>query len=757
MRVFGFRTCSKSEKRREVNKMKRKIILKSVLCALVALASILVLAACTSNADKKTEIISIEIKNDKLTARLNATVDSQYVESHSGQELYLISLPTPYVEDIGADADVIGSARVASSVTFNFSLRDSNGFSRLSKAFVLAEKSGSSYVAVTEAAYIKNPEMLSQGKIDKAATSGIKGIASADLYESEYLGAEHILIKISMGDFILEGYESGAVPFNHNGVTYFYDKDEVDALDAIICDANDLGQRVYLRTVLTYPEKNEDGEYEREPFDLLYCDGIREGAAGYLPDMENEIAARYIRAFYAFLGSRYTGECGKVADYIVGEQVNAYSEYCNAGSLEAEKIEKLYYAWMRTAFQTVRTQNSNADVYVSVNNQWRTAQGGVIGSAAFLSHLAESADVGGGFAYSVALNLGQGEDINSLLSGSGAGYEGIGIENLEMFTKFMDSAEMRWGGQRRNVIIDGLALSSSHSEENRAAYFTAAYYRAAKLGFKSLIYSDCDEGCSLEKADGKRGDMYVAYLLCGSSINSQLEKYTEKLEHIEIPALDSHVSRKLVYEQAGTTEIEQSVYKNKRTFPVGLHTFFAAGTTYNAQLLANEGANGAIYRTLLVEADTSRGMGAVTSFTVPAKEVMTAGYVGITMSSETSPKVALIITEKGGSAAYVGEVETVNAEATYYFHISDFTKEIKSTDELTVSICVLPESDGDISSVEIRDIALYGSSGNGIQTVIIISAVAVALAGCGVLVFFLVRNRKKKLSAQSEDGGEDEE
>ena len=122
-----------------------------------------------------------------------------------------------------------------------------------------------------------------------------------------------------------------------------------------MADADRVGMRIYFRTTLG---KSDESSILSD----VYCDGAR-GATGYLPNLADKTAARYVKAFYAFLASRYP-----VCDYIIGENVNYFSENCNAGSIEADNFVKSYVFWLRAAHLTLSSVNSTSTEYVSVND-----------------------------------------------------------------------------------------------------------------------------------------------------------------------------------------------------------------------------------------------------------------------------------------------------------------------------------------------------------------------------------------------------
>jgi hypothetical protein len=307
----------------------------------------------------------------------------------------------------------------------------------------------------------------------------------------------------------------------------------------------------------------------------------------------------------------------------------------------------------------------------------------------------------------------------------------------------------------RSLIIDGLALDHSVSEANRAAYYSYAYYKAAEAGIDAFLYSADREECGLLNASGERKDFYYAYLMCGSNITDQLRAYTDKIPSGKLPDFRQYCSRTLTYEQEAVSEVGRAILTNVKPFPVSLLDFSEASSCLVAELeKSSEGGNS----TLTMKADPSATYAAITAFEISAADLIEAGYVGVTLSSPGSEAVTLLISQAGAhqdsSASYVGEAVTTATQTTYYFNIAPFTDSIKSSDTLTLSICVSPRKgiseNAAPSELRIHSLALYGSSGNGLGTVLtVLIVMASALAICALL--FILTQRRKRIRSSHDD------
>ena len=726
--------------------MKRTYKKYSLALALLLLCTA-ILSAC--GGEIETNLLSATLSNNGEKITVKATLDDATLEKYAGETLYLLAVPSAYTDSI-KDCTVIDENKAKKQLYFHFPSANEAGESLVGSAFVLATASlDKKYTAVTDPIYIENPETVAVSLKKAPDSSSLKGITTTDPYEASILGAEHILFEVEINGLLLPSYREGAIHYVYNGISYYFDGDKVAMLDKQVREASALDLRVYLRTVLKWGE-------DEDMIPSLYCPQAQKNKNGYLPNMEDNEVAGYIGAFYSFLGSRYSsGKNGLALDHLIGSAVNDLASNCNAGNYSADRALANYLSWTRMAYNILASYNKNAAVYISVSNRWNSDDTSHMGNKVFLTSFADLATRLGNFPFCIALDLGNGDDLSGVLSGSGRDFSSIGINNLTDLCDLLSEEAMRYEEKSRDLIIDGLALDHAVSEANRAAYYSYAYYKAAEAGINALLYSADREGCDLLNASGERKDFYYAYLMCGSNITDQLRAYTDKIPSGNLPDFKQYSSRTLTYEQETVTEVGRAVLTNQKPFPASLLDFSEASSCLVAELgKPTEDGNG----TLTMKADPTSAYAAVTAYEISAADLIEAGYVGITLSSARSENVTLLISQAGAHeearASYIGEAVTTPTKTTYYFNIAPFTDSIKSSDTLTLSICISPRDDASENAAPselcIHSLALYGSSGNGFGTVLtVLIVMASALAVCGLL--FVLTQRRNKIRASRDD------
>ena len=716
---------------------------KGILGLLILL---IVCAVLLSSCDTVTEnkIVSAEIKKNGDEISVSATLTDDYLAQRKDGKIYLLAVSSTYTESI-KNPIVLKENKAKSRLSFRIPTVTPSGDSLLTYAFVLAEKdTAGSFRAVTNAMYVQNSEILATSAKRPARASSPKGLSTSDPYEADILGAEHILLEAKINELMLPAYSAGAIHYVYHGISYYFDAEEITELDKLVGESSSLNLRIYLRTALEW----DDSE---DRITTLYCPQSSSSRKGYLPNMEDPAAAGYVGAFYSFLSSRYSGEHGVALDYLIGNHANDFGNGCHAGSYSSDRALANYLSWVRTAYNEITSHNKNGSVYLPINNQWRSEDSSALGSKVFLTSFSELAKASGDFPFRIALDLGRGQDLPSILAGEGRDFSTVGVNNLSDLIALLNSESMLYNESPRTLIIDRLSLPHTISEANRAAYYAYAYYKAAEAGIDALIYDGRDEESGLLNSAGTRTGFYYAFLMCGSNVTDQLSDYTEKIRGGKLPSMKDYKTRELVYEQEVKTEVSRAILSNKKDFPVSLREWIPAAACYVAEL-GRPQENGT--QALTLKGSPTSSHVAVSHYEIPAEKILESGYVGITMSSRSPETVTLLITKRGDgqaiSSAYVGEVSTTGAETTYYFNISPFTDTLRSSDVLTVSICASPNGASRDTELTVREIALYGTSGNGSSTFLTVIVVMLCtLAVCGLL--FILTQRRKRLRSYDND------
>ena len=708
------------------------------VCLAILLLPIL-LCFCSGEEERITEIKSAAVKNNDGKVKIEVTLSDEDLELHKNETLFLISLESGNVSE---GVEIVGKTKARGEKTFTVSASEmSDAF--LSSALALASQTVNgntgaiSYNLITAPKYIENVSLLASSNVAPQKSDEIKGLSGVDAVTAGSVGASKTMIEVSITDLMIPEYTDGAINYIFNGNSYYFDDEAIEMLDKQVREANLLSQRVYLRTVISVGD-------EESITKILCSSKTPKATIGIAPASDSPEAMGYIRAFYSFLGERYSQGDMLVADYIIGNAVNKFEKNCYAAS--AERFEDAYFAWLSVAGNILYAQNKNITLYASVDNRLRTEDSGALGAKVFLQKLSSRVQESGNMPFDIAISLGNGDDLGDILAGANKDISLVNANSFSLLSELLSSEELMYNGKERGVIIDSLTLPTSLSEHNRASYYAYTYYKAAEAGIDAFFFTANENG-GLYNADGDRRDFFHVVFMCGTNYYSQIYEYLGKIKNSTLPKLSDYISTSVELESEIYCEISESAKKNVKDFKHGLSSLTPIGSSYDAKLASKGDVT-----SLTVSSDISSGSGAVVMKNISGKEIIESGYVGISMYCDDICDVELTLLCEGteGRTVYLGRARVGSVEKTYYFNITEFTDTITSADKITLTLSSPDCADYSEDSITVTGISLHGSSGNGSTTIIIIVVVVVAILGLCGLLFVLTRSRSKKLKRRAD-------
>ena len=734
----------------------KTVSLLLVLC--VCMSCMFLMSGCSSKSENyKTEIISAKLDGKGQNIEIKATLDSEFVSSHKRQKVYLLSLDSTYNGSLGGSTQSpVAQSTVKDKVSFKIPLYE-NGKSKLASAFVLAlyteatEYNPASYVPITDTVYIENPESLATNTSDAKYISSVKGIYDLDSNRSGQMGVSHMPYELRIDKVLLKSYKPGAFSREYNGLSYFFDGDEITKLDKKIKSATDYGIKVYLKFILGMPEPDKDGKYEYDAIDCLYCPDALLKKSGYMINMTDENAVGYIDALFNFISDRYTqknGEYGFCADFIICDKANSYKEFNNAGSFDRELYEKTYSDLVRHAYNIVKSHCKNSRIYLSTDNNWRydTETDGRIGAKTFLNRFLSGARTSINYDWSIAMSMDGLSD--TVWNESEQAYSTLTPNSLGEMSDLLSNPDYLYGKSPRSFIIDSLSFSSTSSVQRMSSSYAFSYYKAKSNGYVSaLIYS----------SSPAQGIFSEVFNICGSSNASSLTSLEsligERFADIYTALYDE--PSQILFEGGYVTSLERSKQRTEKTlydFSSGsLYGFFPSGNMEYISLIKNKftdgSSAGALYASPKNTTDSEAAtLSCIIKNDVRGSEIKASGYLGITLMADESCKVTLTITDNdlrdGRCATFTGVAEVGRELETVYFDISRFVKEISSSDNLTVSLSV-EKGESDSCGISIYKLSLYGSSKSGAGSAVTVIVVILIVAAVGAVLFYLTVQRKK--------------
>lgn len=343
-------------------------ITKKLLVSILAMALALGITTISGNnasvaeaSDRPVSFASCQIVGTDVVCQLSA----KYVPSSDDGKYYV------YADEVyqdGPTGSVVASVEAGKSVSVSFPLNHNTPESNLSRKFLIAVKRGGSMVQVSNEHYITNPEAIA-AYTSARMTTGIKGIlpdvSRLSTGELQDLGIQQAVYNLNFDDICSDASVPGAVPFNYNGKTFYFDGTMIGNYDALIKHFNNNGIQVTM--VLLNCGK---GTYSQDLIHPLAKDGTE--CPGYALNVAEPAGTEHLKAIGAFLGQRYSGALGfgQVDNWILGNEVNARTSWWYTNSTSLDLNVNTYVKAFRIIYNEMKSMNANVRIYNSIDQEW---------------------------------------------------------------------------------------------------------------------------------------------------------------------------------------------------------------------------------------------------------------------------------------------------------------------------------------------------------------------------------------------------
>lgn len=273
------------------------------------------------------------------------------------------------VYEDGPTGDIVAKVDAGSNVSVSFPLNYNTGKSNLSRKFLIAVKKSGEMVQVSDEHYITNPEALS-GHTSARMDRGIKGIlpditkvAGGQLEE---LGIHQVVYNMDVDEICSAYGVSGAVPYNYNGQTYYFNGARLADYDSTVKGFNNRGIQVTMVLL--------NGGQNPYASDLIHPLAKEDdfSCPGYALNVEDAAGTNHLKAIAAFLAQRYDGTngCGQVDNWIVGNEVNARTSWWYTNSTSLDFNVNIYVKAFRIIYNEMKSMNANVRIYNSIDQEW---------------------------------------------------------------------------------------------------------------------------------------------------------------------------------------------------------------------------------------------------------------------------------------------------------------------------------------------------------------------------------------------------
>ncbi len=702
------------------------------LTLLILLCPLSVLAAEDTEPVTADGVSSVTVNKKGSRLSVVTTLSDAYLDAHRKATLYLFELaPGQSVSDL-TSLSPVASFRASASHKHSLPLTS------LYCGYVIAIREGDgSYSAVGAPRYIENVTSLASNTAAYPQARSIKGLAVSSVSDALALGISHAVLDVAV-ETMFASDSASAIPYDMGGMTYYFDRAAVEALDDKVSTLSSHGVLVYLRAQLDtvasdLPPQLRCLGYENAPI-----------APHYSIRVDTPESAAMIASLLSFLATRYTaedGEHGFCGSFIIGNAVNLPSlNYSTAPHVTREAHVQNYASLLRIAHTALTSVYSDGRVYAAISNNFSIVPAGLTGvditSAELLADLCSVTAAGGDFGWGIATDAySYSRDDVSIwddVLASGASSALISPTNVSVLTTALSKA-YTFGGEPRRLIIGNFAVASANvasanvassagdtADAHRAASYAYAYYKTLEDGsVDALIYSEQfsaptdTSGFGLSSTDMsgnvmQRGRIWRAMQAIDTSDTVLLSDICSQVGGV-VGYMFSTMSETAAVKQyvQGSAQVSATVAPGTKLselfdFSDGDRCgFMAAGYGYDAILPLVRTADGSAIRL------EGNGDSSAVNYSVPASYLNSANQLAVSLSDCTDGTLTLRLSQ-GGKLLYSATADIDALSGVAIFDVKQFRRELGSG-KVVMSLQLSRGASASVSSVSIARVTTMSS------------------------------------------------
>lgn len=547
-------------KRRNERKSLISILMATVAVTFVAMGALFASPhnmLCAEAAGRPVAIDSCKISGGEVVCQISAG----NVPSTDDGNYYV------YADEVwqdGTTGKIVATVSAGTSVTVSFPLQYNTAESNLSRKFLIAVKQGGQMVQVSDEHYITNPEAIA-AYTSPRRDAGIKGIlldlTKASREELQSLGVKQVVYNMYVDDICSDASVPGAIPFEYNGRTWYFDGGMVGKFDSMIKSLNSYGMQVTM--VLLNGGK---GEYSK---DLIHPTAQGGDCPGYALNVADASGTDHIKAIGAFLGQRYSGRLdhGQIDNWIVGNEVNARTSWWYSSSDSLDYNVNIYVKAFRILYNELKSANANVNVYNSIDQEWnRKSNPGSFLAKEYLDqfnyYINREGNIDWGLSY---------HPYNSPLYDPYA-WNGpavwvkenlstpyITMQNIDILIDYMHRAQfLNPSGQVRSISLAEIGYTSSFGDAAQEASIAYGYLKAASLPDVDafMLFRQTDDAHEMEShlalglydLNGNKKPAYEIYKNLGTANEGVAKARASEIIGMDI---DEMISKNIVWTRNG--------------------------------------------------------------------------------------------------------------------------------------------------------------------------------------------------------------
>ncbi len=478
------------------------------------------------------DFVSIDFcRIDTKTNKISVSASAEGLPVSDDKFYYLFSVK-PYAEDIPEDKEPLKRCYKGEQMVFHVPRYFAGTESAVLNKFVVAVKKDNVYVPVSPSHYVTNQGETSRYKAGGNQKSSKKGLLvdpnKLRTSELDDLGVKHAAYNIPVSRILGPSTDTihETVYYKYNGKSYAFNGQVLSEYDLVFSILTAKGIEVSAIVL------NDVSHSYPQLLHPLARGGI--GSAPYYAfNATDGESCEYLAAIGAFLADRYSGRSGNrglVSNWIIGNEINARKEWNYMEYVNLESYVEEYARAFRMFYNSIKSINGNAKVYISLDQQWdRNINGNrnydtkdILDE--FNRQIKQEGNIDWGLAihpYNVPLTTPYIWNSSKYVKKS-LDTPMVTMANIEVVTDYLEREEfLTEDGEVRSVSLSELGYTSSMGENVQAAAIVYAYKKAeANEHIDAVLFSrqtdaveEIAQGLALgiNRPDGSHKYVYNVY------------------------------------------------------------------------------------------------------------------------------------------------------------------------------------------------------------------------------------------------------
>lgn len=378
--------------------------------------------------------------------------------------------------------------------------RFNSGRDRLFSSFLaLGEATDGKLVPLGQRRFAEITAELSLHQVPFPIAASKKGLQVERVDDAIALGVQHAALNVNFSQMLARSGTTNGLPWPIDGHTVWFRPSYLESLDRQILPLSKASNVISL-ILLAYAS----GDAAQDA--ILLHPGYVKSAPNKLGAFNTTTAegALHFRACFEVLADRYARpgtNHARVANFILGNEVNSHWFWANMGRVSMEEFAEDYLRTARVAATALRRISSSARLYLSLEHHWNIRYPGgdaqqAFAGRPFLDYFNRRAQEEGDFEWHLAFhpypeNLFEPRTWKDRSATTNTETPRITFKNIELLPRYLRQPALLHRGQPRRVILSEQGFHNPAGPDGelwQAAAYAYAYTKVAHLdGIDSFI------------------------------------------------------------------------------------------------------------------------------------------------------------------------------------------------------------------------------------------------------------------------------